>query len=329
VSTSPTEPPDAAAIAAALQRRPLGGTGVSVTPVCIGGGPLGGMERLFGYATPAERGIKTALRTLEGPFNFLDTSNEYSGGESEKRIGEAIARAGGLPDGFVLQTKVDRDTTTGEYSGPRVRRSIEESLERLGLDRVPVLYLHDPEHISFEQGVAPGGPLEELVKIGEEGIAEHIGVAGGPVELLSRYLQTGAFQALITHNRWTLIDRSADELISKAVDLGVAVVNAAPYGSGILATGTSGRLDYAYRPADPRIVEQVRRMEELLAPAGVPLAAAALQFSTRDPRVASTIVGVSRPERIEQTAQLAAWPIPEELWPELESLAAPRETWQF
>jgi D-threo-aldose 1-dehydrogenase len=328
VTTDPNGP-DADAIAAALPLRPLGRTGLEVTPVCIGGGPLGGMQHLFGYATPAERGVQTALRTFEGPFNFLDTSNEYSDGESERRIGEAIARAGGLPDGFVLQTKVDRDTTTGEYSGPRVRRSIEESLERLGLDRVPMLYLHDPEHISFEEGVAPGGPLEELVRIRDEGLAEHIGVAGGPVALMSQYLQTGACEALITHNRWTLIDRSADELISEAVDLGVAVVNAAPYGSGMLATGTKGRMDYAYRPASAAIVERVERMEQLCDEAGVPLAAAALQFSTRDPRVDSTIVGVSRPERIEETARLAAWPIPDALWPELEGLAAPREEWQF
>ena len=321
--------PDQETIAAALQKRTLGRTGLSVTPVCVGGSPLGGVEEIFGYDTPVERGVQTALRALQGPFNFLDTSAAYSDGESERRIGEAIRRAGGLPDGFVLMTKVDRDTRTGEFSGAQMRRSIEGSLERLGVDRVPLLHLHDPEHISFEEGVAPGGPLEELVRIRDEGLAEHLGVAGGPVELMSRYLRTGEFGALITHNRWTLVDRSADALLDEAAGMGVAVINGAPYGGGILARGTRGRLDYAYRPAGEEVLARIRRMEELCAEAGVPLAAAALQFSMREPRITSTIVGVSRPERIEETARLAAWPAPEELWPQLEALAAPRETWLF
>jgi D-threo-aldose 1-dehydrogenase len=313
----------------ALAKRPLGRTGLSVTPVCIGGGPLGGMAALFGYDTPAERGVQTVLRAFGGPFNFLDTAAEYTDGESERRIGEAIRRAGGLPEGFVLATKVDRDTTTGEYSGAQVRRSIEGSLERLGVDRVPLLHLHDPEHISFEEGVAPGGPLEELVRIRDEGLAAHLGVAGGPVALLSRYLKTGAFDALITHNRWTLVDRSAGELLDEAAGLGVAVINGAAFGGGILARAGSGRQDYAYQPAGPEVLARIGRMEEICSAAEVPLGAAALQFSMRDERIASTIVGVSRPERIEETARLATWRIPEELWPQLEALAAPPETWLY
>ena len=229
----------------------------------------------------------------------------------------------------MLATKVDRDTTTGEFTGRQVRRSIETSLERLGVDRVPLLHLHDPEHITFEQGVAPGGPLEELVRIRDEGLAGHLGVAGGPVELMSRYLRTGAFDALITHNRWTLVDRSADDLLDEAAELGVAVINGAAFGGGILARGTAATQDYAYQPAGEEVLARIRRMEEICAAADVPLAAAALQFSMRDERVASTIVGVSRPERIEETARLATWPVPDEIWPELEGLAAPRETWLF
>jgi len=324
---SPSGDPEA--IAAALVKRALGRTGLTVTPVCIGGGPLGGMPDLFHYDTPAERGVQTVLRTFAGPFNFLDTAAAYSDGESERRIGEAIARAGGLPEGFVLATKVDRDTTTGEYSGAQVRRSIEGSLERLGVDHVPLLHLHDPEHISFEDGVAPGGPLEELVRIRDEGLAAHLGVAGGPVALMSRYLRTGAFDALITHNRWTLVDRCANDLIDEAVELGVGVINAAAFGSGILARGTGASRDYAYRPAGEEVLTRIRRMEELCSKADVPLGAAALQFSLRDQRITSTIVGISRPERVEETATLAAWPVPEDLWPELEALAAPPETWLY
>jgi len=104
--------------------------------------------------------VATVRRAFAGPINFLDTSNGYSGGESERRIGAALAEAGGLPDGFVLATKVDRDGATGDFSGDQVRRSARESLERLGLDRIQLLYLHDPEHITYEEAMAPGGPVD-------------------------------------------------------------------------------------------------------------------------------------------------------------------------
>ncbi|MFY1687232.1 aldo/keto reductase [Plantactinospora sp. WMMB782] len=317
------QPPDA------FPRRPLGATGLRVTPVCVGGGPLGSMPALFGYDVSAERGTETALAALTGPFNFLDTAAGYSDGESERRIGAALRRIGGVPDGFVLATKVDRDFETGDFSGEQMRRSAEGSLERLGLDRLPLVYLHDPEHISFEQGMAPGGPVETLLDLRRQGVIEHLGVAGGPVELMARYLRTGHFAALITHNRWTLVDRSAGDLIDEAVSLGVGVVNAAPFASGILAKGPDRFTRYAYRDADAATLERIRAMEAACTAHGVPLAAAALQFSLRDPRITSTIVGVSRPERIAETARLAGWEVPDQLWDELAPLTAPRESWLF
>ncbi|WP_219414331.1 aldo/keto reductase [Pseudonocardia nigra] len=306
--------------------RPLGKTGLTVSAVCAGGSGIGGMPQVFGYDTPAERGIATAARVLAGPIAFLDTSNGYSGGESERRIGAAVAQAGGLPDGFVLATKVDRDAS-GDFSGARVRRSLEESLERLGLDRVPLLYLHDPEHISFDEGMAAGGPVEELLRIRDEGLAEHLGVAGGPVALMDRYLGTGAFEVLLTHNRYTLLDRSADALLTGAVERGVAVVNAACFGGGILAKGAAATGKYAYREAHPEVLAAVRGMEDACARHGVPLAAAALQFSMRDERISSTVVGFSRPERVDEVVRQATMDIPPALWPELERLLPTPDHW--
>jgi D-threo-aldose 1-dehydrogenase len=312
-----------------LPRRPLGRTGLSVTPLCVGGGVLGSMPQNFGYDVPADRGVATVRRAFAGPINFLDTSNGYSGGESERRIGAALAETGGLPDGFVLATKVDRDGATGDFSGDRVRRSARESMERLGLDRIQLLYLHDPEHITYEEAMAPGGAVEALVRLRDEGVAEHIGLAGGPVGLMARFLATGEFEVLITHNRWTLVDRSADALIDDAVGRGIGVVNGAAFGGGMLAKGTAVSTDYAYRPAPEVVVERVRAMEKACAQHGVPLAAAALQFSMRDPRITSTIVGISRPERVDETLRLAEWDIPDALWAELDPLAAPTELWQW
>ena len=312
-----------------LPLRELGRTGLTVTSVGIGGGPLGSMPENFGDDVPAQLGVATAQRALEGPCNLLDTSNGYSNGESERRVGAALRLVGGLPPGFVLATKVDPDPRTGYFSGQRVVRSVEESLERLGLDQLQLLYLHDPERMSFEDGMAPGGAVEALLRLREEGVAEHIGVAGGPVRLMSRYLATGAFEALITHNRWTLVDRSADALVDEAVGLGVGVVNGAPFGGGILVRGSAAMPKYAYSAAPAVVLERVRAMERACELHGVPLPAAALQFSTRDPRITSTLVGVSRPEHVEETVRLASWDIPDELWEALRPLHAPEELWQW
>jgi D-threo-aldose 1-dehydrogenase len=309
--------------------RPLGGTKLTVSMLCAGGGPLGSMPGNFGYEVPERQGIDTAVRVLAGPISFLDTSNSYSAGASERRIGAAIAEVGGLPDGFVLATKVDRDLTTNEFSGARVRRSIEESLGRLGLERIQLLHLHDPEHISFEAGMAPGGPVRELVKIRDKGLADHVGVAGGPVDLLRRYLATGEFEALITHNRYTLVDRSAGELIDYAHSRNVAVINAAVFGGGILARGPGGSAKYAYRQARREVVRAVGKMEQACARHGVPLAAAAVQFSTRDPRITSTVIGFSRPERVDEAVAQACWPIPGELWDELEGYVPSSDHWLY
>jgi D-threo-aldose 1-dehydrogenase len=143
------------------------------------------------------------------------------------------------------------------------------------------------------------------------------------VDLMIRFVETGLFEAVITHNRYTLVNRTASPLLDAAAVRGVAALNAAPYGSGILAKGPDAYARYEYREAPQEMVKRVRAMERACGEFGVPLAAAALQFSLRDPRVVSTIVGMSRPERVEQTLELAAHPIPDELWSRLDSLASP------
>ena len=312
-----------------LTRRPLGRTDLAVTPLCVGAAPLGSMPQQFGYETPAERGIATVRAAIGSGINFLDTANIYGAGESERRIGAAVSEIGGVPEGFVIATKVDRDDASGDFSGTRMRRSAEESLERLGLDRFPLLHLHDPEHISFAEAMAPGGPVETLLRLRDEGIAEHVGLAGGPVELMAKFLREVPFEVLVTHNRWSLLDRSAEDLIDEAVERGVAVLNGAVFGGGLLARPPGESTRYAYREAGEEILERARRMRAACERHGVPLPAAALQFSVRDRRIASTIVGTSRPERVAETLRLAEHPVPEELWAELLDLAAPPECWQW
>jgi D-threo-aldose 1-dehydrogenase len=308
--------------------RALGQTGLEVTGICIGTSPLASMPALYGYEVGEDRAAATIRALLDGPFNFLDTSNNYGGGSAERRIGSVLRGAGGLPAGLVLATKVDADPVTGDFSGDRVRRSVQESLERLGLDRVQVMYLHDPEHhLTFAEAMAPGGPVRALGGLRDAGVLQHLGVAGGPVRLMRDFIATGEFEVVLSHNRFTLVDRSAEALMDDAGERGVAYVNAAPYGGGMLAKGPDAQPRYAYRQAPEAVRAAVLAMQRACARSGVPLEAAALQFSLRDRRVASTVIGVSDPARIERTAALAALAIPEPLWAELDALAPAPGHW--
>lgn len=308
--------------------RQLGATALQVTELCMGTSPLAGMPQLYGYQVSAERAVATVEAVFDSEIRFIDTSNGYGAdGEAERRIGAAIAERGGLPGGVVLATKVDPDPATGDFSGERVFTSYAESLERLGVARVPLLYLHDPERIAFDDAVAPGGPVDALVSLRARGLVDHIGVAGGPVGLMRRYLETGAFDVVLSHNRYTLVDRSAQELFGFARQHGIGVVNAAPYGGGMLAKGPDVQPRYGYGERPGALAEAVRAMAEVCAGHDVPLPAAALQFSLRSSLIDSTVVGVSSPERVAQTLGYAAWDIPEPLWAHLEELVPSPENW--
>src|ERR671920_959318 len=184
-------------------RRPLGGTGLSVSPVCVGCAPLGNMPETFEYSVSKQRASDTLHAVFESPLNFLDTAASYGDGESERRIGDALREIGGLPEGCVLATKADRDPKTGDFSGDQMRRSVERSLRLLGLDRLQLVHLHDPEYLDepgrepFEYMMAPGGPVETLADLKEEGVIEHLGIAGGPVDLLIQFVETGVFEAVV------------------------------------------------------------------------------------------------------------------------------------
>ena len=170
--------------------------------------------------------------------------------------------------------------------------------------------------------MARGGPADVLLRLKAEGVIAHVGVAGGPIDLMIRYVETGAFEAVITHNRYTLIDRSAEPLLEAASRRGLGISNAAPYGSGILAKGADQYPRYMYGQATDAQLAQVRRIEAVCRRHAVPLAAAALQFSLRDPRVSATIIGMSKPERIAETATLATHAIPAALWAEIDTALA-------
>ena len=308
-----------------VEKVTLGRTGLTVSKLCFGTSALGDMPEAFGYSVDADQARATLRAIFAGPVNFLDTARIYGHGRSEQRIGEALKEIGGLPQGFVVSTKIDRDFDTNGFDGARARRSLEESLEALGLDRVHLLHLHDPEHAVDAADIGkPGGPLSELFRMKEEGLAGAVGLAAGRVDAMMPLLRDWEFDAIMTHNRFTLANRNAEEMIDYCVGKGIAVLNAAPYASGVLAKGSTTYKRYSYQEASDEVLTPIRRIEEVCDRYSVPPGAAALQFSLRDPRVSATVIGVSKPERIAQTLEWANWPIPAAAWEELAAL--PYET---
>ncbi len=303
-------------------RKPLGSTGYLVPPLCVGTSSWGRLRDGESSAASESRIAELADRSLgdDPRLRYIDTSNIYGDSHAETLIGKALARIGGRPDDCVIQTKLDRDLATNEFSASQMWRSLEQSLERLGLTRLQILFIHDPEVIGFEAAAAPGGPMEALIEMKRRGLVESIGISGGPVPMLQRFVDTREFDMLITHNRYTLVDNSAAHLLETAQSLGMGVNNAAPYGGGGLSGRAGSAERYGYRATPPAVRSAIEAMARICEEADVPLRAAALQFSLRDPLVSSTVVGVSSNDRLDDAIADAAADIPDSLWEELERL---------
>ena len=287
--------------------------GPSVPELCLGTSPLGGMPDAYGYDVASDRAVATVRRALEVGLSFIDTSNEYGDGQSERRIGQALRDAGRQASSVVLASKAD-PIRGGALSGRRVLESFDKTLERLGTAYLDVYYLHDPERFEFSTLTAPGGAFETLLRLREEGRVGLVGVAGGDLEEARRYLDTGQLDVVLSHNQFTLLDQSATPLMDACVDGNTAFINAAPYASGMLAKPPEAHPRYQYRPPAPPVVEAVAWLRSTAADFGVPLAALALQFSTRDPRIQSTVVGISSPARVDELVKNAGHPVPDDLW---------------
>lgn len=285
-------------------------TVVPTTPVTLGASSLG--ERADGP--------ELAAALVASPLGNIDTSNMYADGASETLLGGAIRAAGGLPDGRLVYSKADRDVATGVFDGDRVRRSLDESLERLGLDRLPLYQLHDPYTISMSEAMSTGGAVPALLALREQGVIDAIGIASGTMTQVHEYVATGVFDVVLSHNRLTLVDRSAEPTFELARSLGMTVFNAAPFGGGTLANGSD---TYGYLPMPPEFAAHLARVRRLASDAGVDLSAAALQFSLRHPLVDTTVVGISSLVRLDALADLLAADVPDEFFDAVEALGAP------
>ncbi|MET2010831.1 aldo/keto reductase [Microbacterium chocolatum] len=261
--------------------------------------------------------VADTLALLRSGHAYVDTSNNYSDGRSEAVIGLALQCTD--PDAATrVITKVDVDPVTGAFDRDRVLRSFEESTVRLGVERLPLLHLHDPYAVSVAEAMAPGGAVEGLRELRDAGVVGAIGIATYPVDEMREYVATGVFDAVLSHNCFTLLDQTAAPLFREAHERGMTVFNAAPFASGILVKGASST--YTYREPSPEILARLAQLQELCRAHAVELAAVALRFSLRSPLVDSTVVGVKTRARLEALDRLAAIDVPDEIWPALDSL---------
>ncbi|SHI52871.1 aldo/keto reductase [Streptomyces sp. 3214.6] len=308
----------------------LGRSGVQVTALGLGAAAL---ANLFSEVTD-EQAYDTVTAAWRRGVRYFDTAPHYGLGLSERRLGAALRD---FPRAqYTVSTKVGRrlepvdppvgdDLANGfavpathrrvwDFSADGVRRSLEASLERLGLDRVDIVYLHDPDDHA-EQAFREGYPA--LEKLRSEGVVGAIGAGMNQAEMLTRFVRETDVDVVLCAGRYTLLDqRARAELLPAAVERGVSVVIGGAFNSGLLADPRPGAT-YNYGQAPAELLETALRMKEVADRHGVTLRAAALAFCAAHPAVASVLVGARSPAEAEDCAEQFAAPVPAALWDEL------------
>jgi D-threo-aldose 1-dehydrogenase len=304
-------------------------------------GPLGFGAASIGnlYREVSEAQSDAALAAAwDGGIRYFDTAPHYGLGLSERRLGAFLRTK--PRDEYVLSTKVGRvldpnpdfaggddlafdfavpNTTVRRFdpSEPGVHRSIEDSLERLGLDRIDIAYLHDPDAYDLDRGLAEGLPA--LTKLRDEGVVGAIGIGTNSADAAVRAVREGDLDLVMIAGRYTLLEQPAlRELLPLCEEGGVGVVAAAVFNSGLLATDTpSDTPRYNYGAVPSEVLAHARRLAEACRAAGVALPEAALQYPLRHPAVRSVVVGSARAADIRQNIERVHAAIPDGFWDRL------------
>ncbi len=323
-----------------FDRVAIGRTALRTTRLGLGGASIGGLYRPVADADAialVRHGWSLGIRSF-------DVAPLYGYGAAERRMGAGLA---GRPrDEFVLSTKVGRlvrptaaltgsedldhqardgqddafyTDTAGrhvvfDYSADGVRRSIDESLERLGLDRIDIAYIHDPDD---HWQAAIDGAYPALHRLREAGVVRAIGAGMNQAPMLARFVREADIDVILLANRYTLLDQEAlADLLPACVERGVAVMAGGVMNSGVLADPGPGAA-FDYSPAPAAIVQRARGLREACERHGVPVRAAAMQFPLAHPAVAGLIAGVRTIAHLDEYPALLRHPIPPALWEDL------------
>jgi D-threo-aldose 1-dehydrogenase len=323
-----------------VPRRRLGRTGLEVSTLGFGTAPLGDLYRKLDDSTA----IAALERALALGVNLVDTSPLYGRGLSEHRCGTAIRR---VPrDQVVLCTKVGRwmdpfhapDDASGfvggqphravvDYSYDGTLRSVEQSLLRLGTDRLDLLLIHDVDiwthgAAAIEQrfSEAMNGAYVALDRLRGEGVVAGIGIGVNEAEMCVRFAQAGSFDTMLLAGRYSLLEQPAlAQFLPLAQAQGIAVLLGGVFNSGILATGAVTGAKYNYQDAPPEILAKVARIERVCAAHGVALPTAALHFALGHPAVASLVLGAQTPQEVEANVAALSRAVPAAFWADLKA----------
>ena len=324
----------------ALPRRQLGRTGLDVSVLGFGTAPLGD---LF-VRIPDDVAIATVERAFALGVNLLDSSPLYGRGLAEHRCGTALRRVNRRD--IVLCTKVGRwmdpfkaqDDAAGfvggqphravfDYSYYCTMRSVEQSLLRLGTDRLDLLLIHDVDvwthgRDAIEQRFreAMEGAYVALDKLRGEGTVRGIGIGVNEADMCVRFAKAGKFDTMLLAGRYSLLEQPAlAEFLPLAERQGIGVMLGGVFNSGILATGAVSGAKYNYRDAPPEILDRVSRIERVCAAHNTPLPTAALHFALGHPAVASLVLGGQTPAEVERNVAALSSPVPAALWSDLKA----------
>jgi D-threo-aldose 1-dehydrogenase len=318
--------------ATALPLREIRRTGVHLTTLGFDAAPIAGLYRAVDEAT-ARATIDAAW---EGGIRYFDTAPHYGLGLSERRLGEALrdrprndvvvsSKVGRLLVARVPPLARDDDmfdvpgdlTRRRDYSRDGILRSLEATLQRTGLDRVDVLYVHDPDE-QWREAVEEAVPA--LVELREAGVVGAIGVGMNQSAMLARFIQKSDVDVVMLAGRYTLMEQgAADDLLPAALERGRSVVAAAVFNSGLLARAeVPDTATYDYHPASPEVQVRARLLAAVCREHGTTLPAAAIQFPLRHPAVASVVVGMRSPKEVHHNLAAHAQHVPDELWADLE-----------
>jgi D-threo-aldose 1-dehydrogenase len=323
-----------------LPRRALGRTGLRVSVLGFGTAPLGDL-----YARlDDDVAIATVERAFALGINLLDTSPLYGHGLSEHRCGTAIRR---VPrQDVVVCTKVGRwmDPFHGrgegsgfvggqphraviDYSYDGAMRSVEQSLLRLGTDRLDLLLIHDVDvwthgidaiEDRFREAMA--GAYVALDRLRGEGVVSGIGIGVNEAEMCVRFAQAGSFDIMLLAGRYSLLEQPAlAEFLPLAQRQRIGVMLGGVFNSGILATGAVSGAKYNYRDAPPEILAKVADIERVCAAHGVALPTAALHFALGHPAIASVVLGGQSPQEVERNVAALGSQVPTALWSDLKA----------
>lgn len=268
-----------------------------------------------------ELGVKTLVDALDAGYRFIDTAVLYGRSLSETMIGEALRLRPHLREELVVTTKAGRTYEGFDFSYDGILKSVYASLERMGLDRMELVYIHDPMDFPMADVLSDRGALGAMRHLQDQGVISFVGTAANDPAVNLPYIDSGEFDAAVIADSWSLINLTAERGIFDAAqrhDVGLVVATALE--RGLLVTGPVAGAEYLNRYFSPACLDQVSKIQGLCQRHRIPMIAAALQWCVRHPQVTSTIPGARTSE--EASASFAAMQvdIPESFWPELQPL---------